>query len=304
MDRNLKAAESGGSVVYSRATSTFGLGKPSTRVPSAPDLLIALPDRLCIVTSVRRAFKRKLILRPRDSIPCPLWMERGSQRKFDLDRFARLPYRKLSRTLARMRSLRLVLAVAATLALTLCAIGIGLASQPRATSSELLNQRGSYVQDSYNTRSLCFDRASGTYYCTALRRVTAGSTLVTHHAIRATKQVAGKGNSAFVHAPTRVSHPANPPAPSGGGSVQDQIRAVFGGYANAALAVAACESGDNPRAYNASSGASGVFQFLASTWATTSYAGYSRFDAWANIHAAYQVFSRDGHSWHEWQCQP
>ncbi|HEV2459676.1 MAG TPA: transglycosylase SLT domain-containing protein [Ktedonobacterales bacterium] len=221
-----------------------------------------------------------------------------------MDRFARLPYCKLYRTLARMRSLRLVLAVAGTLALTLCAIGIGLASQPRATSSELLNQRSSYAQDSNNTGWLCSGWANGINYCTAHRPATPGSTLVTHHAIRVPNHVVGKGGSVSVQAPSHVSHPANPPAPSGGGSVQNQIRAVFGGYANAALAVAACESGYNPSAYNASSGASGVFQFLASTWATTSYAGYSRFNAWANIHAAYQVFSRDGYSWREWQCKP
>ena len=203
-----------------------------------------------------------------------------------------------------MWSLRLVLAGAGTLALALCAIGIGLASQPRATPATLLDQRVSYVQDSYNTRSLCYGWANGTYHCTAQRHVTPGGTLVSHHAIRVPNHVVGKGGSASVHTPTRVSRPAAPPAPSGSGSVQDQIRAVFGGYANAALAVAACESGYNPNAYNASSGASGVFQFLASTWATTSYAGYSRFNAWANIHAAYQVFSRDGYSWHEWQCQP
>ena len=88
------------------------------------------------------------------------------------------------------------------------------------------------------------------------------------------------------------------------GSVQSEIVAVFGRYANAALAVARCESGYNPNAKNPSSSASGVFQFLHSTWLTTSYAGYSPFNASANIHAAYQVFSRDGYSWREWECQP
>lgn len=87
-------------------------------------------------------------------------------------------------------------------------------------------------------------------------------------------------------------------------SVTSEIVAVFGRYAGAALNVARCESSFNSNAYNASSGASGVFQFLRSTWATTSYAGYSPFNASANIHAAYQVFARDGFSWREWQCQP
>ncbi|GEM_PF-1387478 len=91
---------------------------------------------------------------------------------------------------------------------------------------------------------------------------------------------------------------------SGGGSVASMIQSVFGPYAGAALRVATCESSLNPNAYNAGSGASGVFQFLHSTWLTTSYAGYSPFNAWANINAAHQVFVRDGYSWREWSCQP
>jgi hypothetical protein len=87
-------------------------------------------------------------------------------------------------------------------------------------------------------------------------------------------------------------------------SVTGMINSTFGGYAGQALRVAQCESSLNPMATNASSDAEGVFQFLASTWAGTSYAGYSRHNAWANINAAHQVFVRDGYSWREWSCQP
>jgi hypothetical protein len=87
-------------------------------------------------------------------------------------------------------------------------------------------------------------------------------------------------------------------------TVASMINQTFGSYAAAAMAVASCESGLNPNAYNSSSGASGVFQFLPSTWRTTPYAGYSPFNAWANIHAARSVFVRDGYSWGEWSCQP
>jgi hypothetical protein len=80
------------------------------------------------------------------------------------------------------------------------------------------------------------------------------------------------------------------------------ITQIFGADASKALRVATCESTLNPYAVNRSSDAEGVFQFLASTWRGTPYAGYSRFNAWANISAAHWVYVRDGHSWREWQC--
>jgi hypothetical protein len=102
-----------------------------------------------------------------------------------------------------------------------------------------------------------------------------------------------------------------PPAGSNPGqqAVISAIVAVFGSYSQGALAIAKCESGYDPNAWNSypilNSHASGVFQVLyPSTWNTTSYAGSSPFNADANIHAAYQIFSRDGYSWREWQCKP
>ena len=94
--------------------------------------------------------------------------------------------------------------------------------------------------------------------------------------------------------------PPSPPAPSG--TVASMIDAAFGAYAGQAIAVAECESGLNPGAYNASSGASGVFQFLGSTWAETPWAGDSPFDAADNVAAAHWLFSRDGDTWREWSC--
>ena len=112
--------------------------------------------------------------------------------------------------------------------------------------------------------------------------------------------------------PTATPRPIyRPPAGSNPGqqAVINEIVAVFGGYSQGALAIAKCESGYDPNAWNAypilNSHASGVFQILfPSTWDTTSYAGSSPFNADANIRAAYQIFQRDGYSWREWQCQP
>jgi len=68
-----------------------------------------------------------------------------------------------------------------------------------------------------------------------------------------------------------------------------------------ALRVAACESGYDPYAVNRASGASGLFQFLPSTWAFTPYAKSSVFDPSANAKAAEWLYSRDGPS--QWQCK-
>lgn len=117
--------------------------------------------------------------------------------------------------------------------------------------------------------------------------------------------------------PTATPAPVPPRAPAlsyaatnpGTQAVVNDIKAVFGGYAQSALAVSHCESGWDPLARNpfpvGNSHAEGVFQILyPSTWDTTSYASQSPYNYDANIHAAYQIFSRDGFSWREWQCQP
>jgi hypothetical protein len=109
-----------------------------------------------------------------------------------------------------------------------------------------------------------------------------------------------------VQVPARQTPPVtSTPAPSTGNSssVEGMISQAFGPYAASALSVARCESGLNPGAYNASSHASGLFQILPSTWATTPFAGSSPFNAWANINAAHSIFVRDGYSWREWTCR-
>jgi soluble lytic murein transglycosylase-like protein len=69
-------------------------------------------------------------------------------------------------------------------------------------------------------------------------------------------------------------------------------------------AVAACETGGtfSPLAYNSSSGAAGLLQFLASTWNRTAFARFSRFDPVANALAAADIVAEEG--WLQWTCQP
>ena len=92
------------------------------------------------------------------------------------------------------------------------------------------------------------------------------------------------------------------PAPSGGSITEIITEAAnrYGQNPAAMLAVARCESGLNPAAYNARSGASGLFQFMPGTWRTTPFASYSIFDAWASANAAAWMWSvgRRG----EWVC--
>ena len=69
-----------------------------------------------------------------------------------------------------------------------------------------------------------------------------------------------------------------------------------------AMCVANRESHFHPKAYNPNSGASGVFQFIPSTWAWASqqagYGGKSPFNAWANVGTAAWVVKNDG--WAPW----
>jgi murein DD-endopeptidase MepM/ murein hydrolase activator NlpD len=98
------------------------------------------------------------------------------------------------------------------------------------------------------------------------------------------------------------------PAPQPANSVPAMIAQVFGAYAPQALAVARCESGYNPGAWNPTpvwdgEHAQGVFQIIPSTYARSGEGG-SVWNAWDNINAAYRIFARDGYSWREWACKP
>jgi len=117
-------------------------------------------------------------------------------------------------------------------------------------------------------------------------------------------QVTQKSATTYV-APRKVTQKSvtTHAAPVANGSVASMIYQVFGAYGSAAINVARCESGLNPGAYNPS-GAAGVFQIMPGTWAGTSEAGQSPYNAFANIVAAHQIFVRDGYSWREWTCQP
>ncbi len=98
-----------------------------------------------------------------------------------------------------------------------------------------------------------------------------------------------------------------PPASALAGSVQQIIVNAFSPLGAAAvnwgLTVAKCESGYNPNAQNPS-GASGLFQFMPSTFAGTpeGKAGQSIWDPAASAAAAAWMYSQGRQA--EWQCNP
>src|SRR6266567_9142019 len=94
----------------------------------------------------------------------------------------------------------------------------------------------------------------------------------------------------------RITTPPAALPPVAPGSIQQIIMDAFAsqgaGAQTWALRVAKCESNYNPYAVNRSSGASGLFQFLPSTWAGMPQHTQSVFDPTANAQAAALLYQR------------
>ena len=97
----------------------------------------------------------------------------------------------------------------------------------------------------------------------------------------------------------RSNHPAPPPDIAK--DIVDAFSPLGPAAVQWAMNVAWCESRYHPNSVNSSSGASGLFQFLPSTWAFTPYASHSPFDPQYNALAAAWLYARDGPS--QWVCQ-
>ena len=68
-----------------------------------------------------------------------------------------------------------------------------------------------------------------------------------------------------------------------------------------AMRIAYCESRYHPNSVNTSSGATGLFQFMAGTWSGTPWAKKSRLDPVANAQAAAWLYSHYGPG--RWSCK-
>ena len=92
------------------------------------------------------------------------------------------------------------------------------------------------------------------------------------------------------------------PPPGSGGDGLAAIYAVFGNSPGLswALRVANCESHYNPLAVNRSSGASGLFQFMPSTW-NANFPGQNIWDPYAQARGALVFYNAGRQS--AWTCK-
>lgn len=103
-------------------------------------------------------------------------------------------------------------------------------------------------------------------------------------------------------AAARAAAPLTPPPPGSGGDGLAAIYAVFGNSPGLswALRVANCESHYNPLAVNRSSGASGLFQFMPSTW-NANFPGQNIWDPYTQARGALVFYNAGRQS--AWTCK-
>lgn len=222
----------------------------------------------------------------------------------------------LRRVVSSLRIAPKALFVSGALAATLAGATAAALPATAQASSRLQYHRGYSLQNGW----YCYGWADGWYHCTHHWTRTASGALISRNTAWVPNNLSTSASApAKAAAPVYHAHhspSAAPTSPHWGGSsnpgrtaIINEIRAVFGPNANSALAIASCESGFNPNARNPTpvggAHAAGVFQILdTSTWYSTSYRWASPYNANANIHAAYEIFHRDGNSWREWACRP
>jgi soluble lytic murein transglycosylase-like protein len=135
------------------------------------------------------------------------------------------------------------------------------------------------------------------------REVLKASVLEEQPAPPAAEQAPATAPSATRAKPTPAPKPATfTPPPGSGGDGLAAIYAVFGNSPGLswALRVANCESHYNPLAVNRYSGASGLFQFMPSTW-NANFPGQNIWDPYAQARAALVFYNAGRQS--AWTCK-
>ena len=135
------------------------------------------------------------------------------------------------------------------------------------------------------------------------REILKASVLEEQPAPPAAEQAPAPAPSAARARPAPAATPATfTPPPGSGGDGLAAIYAVFGGSPGLswALRVANCESHYNPLAVNRYSGASGLFQFMPSTW-NANFPGQNIWDPYAQARAALVFYNAGRQS--AWTCK-
>ncbi|HYM67257.1 MAG TPA: transglycosylase SLT domain-containing protein [Patescibacteria group bacterium] len=115
----------------------------------------------------------------------------------------------------------------------------------------------------------------------------------------AQQQALAAAQAAAAAIAARSNHP--PPPPAIAKIINDAFSPLGPAAVRWAINVAYCESRYHPNSVNTTSGASGLFQFLPSTWSGTPWASQSPFDPVANAQAAAWLYSHYGPQ--RWTCQ-
>ncbi|HEY0829643.1 MAG TPA: transglycosylase SLT domain-containing protein [Candidatus Dormibacteraeota bacterium] len=151
--------------------------------------------------------------------------------------------------------------------------------------------RNSVVQQSVNQRVQAAQMAQVQSWSQELKQGLAN--------YEAQKQAEAAAQAVAAAISARSNHPGPPP------DIAKDITDAFSPLGPAAVQwamnVAWCESRYHPNSVNTDSGASGLFQFLPSTWSGTPYANQSPFDPRANAFAAAWLYSHYGPG--RWVCQ-
>jgi hypothetical protein len=152
-------------------------------------------------------------------------------------------------------------------------------------------ERGSIVQQTHTQRVQVQQMAQVQSWSLELKQGLAA------YQAKQEAEAAAQAQAAAIAA--RSNHPAPPPDIAK--DITDAFSPLGAGAVQWAINVAWCESRYHPNSVNSDSGASGLFQFLPSTWSGTPYASQSPFDPRANAFAAAWLYSHYGPG--RWVCQ-
>jgi hypothetical protein len=114
----------------------------------------------------------------------------------------------------------------------------------------------------------------------------------------AQQRVLAEAKAVAAHYAALSNHP--PPPPYIAKIINDAFSPLGPRAVQWAINIAYCESRYHPNSVNTDSGATGLFQFMAGTWAGSPWASKSRFDPVANAQAAAWLYKTYGPG--RWSC--